>query len=58
MTPQIIYIVLFFIGFGLNCHGHGKPVKYPTTDVWTWLVARGCFAALLWWGGWFDCFVS
>lgn len=55
MWPQLIYLALVFAGLGMEIAKHGELIE---RDGWS-----GCFASfiiliILWWGGFFDCFIS
>jgi len=51
--PQIIYLVLFFIGALMEANRHGKK-KEGEHNMYTSLIAGFLSATLLYWGGFFD----
>jgi len=51
-TPQIIYLVLFFVGLGVELEKHGSP-KTGTHNAWVSIIAGATILGLLYWGGFF-----
>lgn len=58
MEAQIFYLIMLVMGFGIVCHRHGKPKEMQDVNVWVWLIQRVLIAVVLYWGGWFDCFLT
>lgn len=56
MTPQIIIIIIYAISLGINISNHGKEQK--PKNAWADFIALIIFVTLLWWGGFWDCFVK
>ena len=56
MWPQLIYLGLLILGFGVNIGLHGKPQK--EYNAWTKLVDVIISLSILYWGGFFDCFFN
>ena len=57
MMPQIIFLALVCADCGCALELHGEPKRGRWnfyTHSLTWLA----IAALLWWGGFFDCFLG
>lgn len=50
--PQIIYLVLTFLGMGITLARHGQPRK-ENYDFGVSLVTNGLLIGLLVWGGFF-----
>lgn len=48
--PQILIIILFSLGIGLEWANHGTA-KNGTHDVWNELISTLIVIAILWWGG-------
>lgn len=55
MLPQIIYLVLVAIGFGIVIQQHGEPEK-GKVSAWTYLFSMIITFILLYLGGFFDVF--
>jgi len=55
MTPQIIYLALVFTGLMYKSYKHGKPMD-DVHNVWYSLISQAIVLALLYWGGFFNCF--
>ena len=55
MLPQFILLAMMFVGLGMSMAKHGEPDKY---NGWASLVTKLILLGLLWWGGFFDCFLS
>lgn len=53
MLPQILYIVLSFVGLLIAANKHGKQVT-KKESFWASLIAAFLMYALLLWGGFFD----
>lgn len=49
--PQIIYLLLVALGFGVTVAKHGEQ-RYPHS-VWTQLIGMVIVLPLLYWGGFF-----
>jgi len=56
MLPQIIYIILTFISFGITIEQHGKDKKIKKHNAWTSFMSIIISYMLLYSGGFFDCF--
>ena len=57
MAAQIIVLALFFADalFMANRHGRLKVVRQ---SFWNWLIVSCIELGLLYWGGFFDCFIK
>ena len=56
MVPQIIYLVITFIGMLLVANKHGQPrINY---NFWETLISSIIIFTLLIWGGFFDGFLN
>ena len=53
MIPQIIYLLIIFIGLLIASNEHGKDKK-GKHNFWTTLIAASLVLYLLYWGGFFD----
>ncbi len=54
MAAQIILMVLFVVSLCLGANQHGK-LKTGCHSFWIGLIAVAIHTALLYWGGFFDC---
>lgn len=54
MIPQIIYIVLWFLGLGMVIKGHGTMMEYPSKG--SNFVTTCLVLGLFFWGGFFSSF--
>ncbi|QJB21885.1 hypothetical protein KNU94_gp47 [Xanthomonas phage FoX2] len=52
-TPQLIYLALMFVGFGITVSKHGQP-ETGKHNAWFALIANALVVTLLWWGGFFS----
>ena len=57
MTAQIILLSMFLISGFIQANKHGKP-KEGKESFWYWLIAFSINLSLLYWGGFFDCFIK
>ena len=51
-APQIIILVIVFVGLLIASRQHGKP-KEGTHNFWVDLLSNAILILLLWWGGFF-----
>lgn len=51
--PQIVYLVLMCMGFGLAIAKHGEPQE-GMHNIWVDLISQAITLALLAWGGFFS----
>ena len=51
-APQIIYLILLFLGVGAEAVKHGQPKK-GNHNVWVALTGAGLVMALHYWGGFY-----
>ena len=57
MTAQIILLSMFLISGFIQANRHGKPKK-GKESFWQWLIAFVINLLLLYFGGFFDCFIK
>jgi len=57
MIYQLIYLALWFAGFGIAIAEHNKP-KEGKKNAWTSIIAGILILFLLYKGGFFDCFFN
>lgn len=57
MTAQIILLSLLLISGFIQANKHGKQ-KEGKESFWYWLIAFAINLSLLYWGGFFDCFIK
>ena len=57
MTAQIILLSMFLISGFIKANKHGKP-KEGKESFWYWVIACVIDLSLLYWGGFFDCFIK
>jgi hypothetical protein len=55
MAPQIIYLILVSLSFGIVIQQHGEPKK-GKVSAWSHLFGIILTFVLLYWGGFFDVF--
>ena len=55
MLPQIIILVLYTLLLGITLAKHGEVKKYEKYNFFTSLLSIIVQIALLYWGGFFDC---
>ena len=55
MAPQILMLVLAFIGLLINANKHGKP-KTGNDNFWIHSISVILTLSILYWGGFFDIF--
>lgn len=53
-APQIIYLILLFIGIGIDVQRHGEPKKPGTHNFWGDIIIAALGFGLLYWGGFFS----
>jgi len=51
-APQIIYLILLFLGVGAEAVKHGQPKK-GNHNFWVALTGAGLVMALHYWGGFY-----
>ena len=56
MTAQIIYLAMALVGLLLVANKHGKP--RDNYNFWNHLIASIIQLAILYWGGFFNCFTN
>ena len=57
MTAQIILLSMLLISGFIQANKHGKP-KEGKESFWYWLIGFAINLSLLYWGGFFDCFIK
>ena len=57
MTAQIILLSMYLVSGFLAAYKHAKP-KTGKESFWYWIVALVINLSLLYWGGFFDCFIK
>ena len=57
MTAQIILLSMFLISGFIQANRHGKPKKCKES-FWQWLIGFVINLLLLYFGGFFDCFIK
>ena len=55
MLAQFILLALMFLGLGVTIAKHGEPTEH---DGWVTFISMIINLSLLWWGGFFYCFLS
>ena len=60
MAPQIILIAIWVVSATIALENHGKPRDgiFQVHNIAFTLVKIAIFAFLLWWGGFWDCFIK
>lgn len=56
MLPQLIYLFFGTLNLGLSIAMHGRPQK--DHDAWATVIAMLMGQSLLYWGGFYDCFLN
>lgn len=56
MFPQIIMILMLLVALCLSANKHGLPKG--TENFWSLLLGVIFEVTLLWWGGFWDCFIK
>ena len=54
MLPQLTWIILVVIGIGFVCANHGKDAQ--PLNAWRTIMTSVLEIAILYWGGFFNCF--
>lgn len=56
MIPQILWLLLYFVGCCWVAHKHGQPRE--SWYFWGHFIGATIELLILWWGGFFDCFLK